>query len=622
MCLNDTQSTQSRSCHTFPCADNENICKDLFEELCGIHLTEIDSTTAVCLQGTRSLSFKNLPFPYNKNVFENICGIALTKSDPMVDPETGCEIDCFRGEAPRCTVYCDRCFAESQQKVKMYRDRPKDIELDHLPVGTKPCKVVIRQCGLRCPVCGRYFAPPLPCQFLTFSITKDLALRVLELSNYSYTDRAIAFCLGLSEERVTRILDAWVAWYAWSTKKLLEAKIREKSLLNGNSADLSLPRVDKTTSEENTNKAALDDGFAAYRLAETRKMLSQYAKELVTGDECAWPSLTEMLYELEIDEVSAQGREFYTVFMNRDHNILFYAKGRGKDTVKKFVHWAGDMLAPDLHVVADMHAPFLSAIRELLPHCIVTTDWFHKFEHLNEDVADDLVQRSKELSSDEVSLQKILKDPNFHCMICQKAELSEQEQELLKEVGKKVPEVFQVREIVELSHKAHQTFLVRDKNEMERLLTQVLIICHQLQMKEGVLLKFRKAKKLEAFVEKVCPTSTPESKQELPLALQASQKILPPNTGKRLYPMAHFGQMIVNHWESVCNFAVTGMSTGLIEGYNNLFKSLKHAKYGIKKLIRYMNRFKLIAAWKRERHVKDSTHRAYTYLVQNQADWL
>lgn len=480
--------------------------------------------------------------------------------------------------------------------------------LKHLPMGSKPCVVELEQNNYVCLECGHTITPPLSCRFLNTSVTKDLALRALELTQYLSADREIAATLSINERLLTSILDKW------------DVVLDENGQINLHNFSNCYPFLDSES--RNNLVRGLTKDFDAHQLSGLRLALSAYIKNRLEKG-CSWQPPKEKIKKVIVDEVATKGRDYVTIFLDENGNVLFFVKGRGKAAVKSFIQWARGHLVRKLQVVADMHAPYLSAFKEEMPDCIITTDKFHLIQHLNEDVDGCLTLifsqiKKGDLSEDELKELEILKTADFGCMLCKK-ELSSEEKQIIAKIGTKAPTVLELRKIVKL---VHQAFDSHDKGKMKQLLKQAVTICHSLQIEDVQLSKYRESQKLTKFVEKTCLVSAPATEQEhLPLALKPAQKVPQKNARRRkLHPMAHFGQMVVNHWDSIINYAITGMTTAIIEGRNNLFKALKHAKYGIKNLDRFFRRFRLISRWSYKRHF--TGHTTQTYWVQNQADCL
>lgn len=528
------------------------------------------------------------PYPFSERPHFMVCGMLLTYSETASTDDTAV-YECY---FPKQEILCPHC------KKKMQVKELCTVTLYHLPEsGMKTCKLLIHFYRYRCAHCKFTITPPLPCQFLNFGITKDLALRILELTRHNETDRSVALSMMINERLVSKILDAWHILLEMDLG--LEHMARELAKLSG-------------TDEHDTLET-----LRIFQLSCIRNKIHAKVKEVMDSDECPFVP-QEIIHSVFVDEVAIDGSDFYSLFINEKGEIIFFAKGRGKETVQKFVKWADGHLDPNLTVAADMHAPYLSAFEELMPSCILITDKFHLMEHLNEDTALTCKVRlsglKKEKTKDELQEFAILKDPDFLTMLCKK-QLNSNDQTILNEVGIKAPIVLRVRKVVELVHQAYNS---RDRDQMEQLLNQVVVLCNSFQTDADASNK-RKSKILESKANTINPPPSTK-KQVLSLAIRPAEANVPEDKtkGLPLHPMVHFGQMVVKHLKYILNYAITGMTTGIIEGYNNLFKEIKHAKFGVKTLVRFMFRFKLIASWKHERHFTGKIHRIYA--VQSQAE--
>lgn len=80
-------------------------------------------------------------------------------------------------------------------------------------------------------------------------------------------------------------------------------------------------------------------------------------------------------------------------------------------------------------------------------------------------------------------------------------------------------------------------------------------------------------------------------------ALAPAQKILTAEERKRLKfcGAGTLGSHIIKHKDKFLNYAKLGLTTGPLEGLNNVFKSMKRVVYGIKRVNRFMYRIVLIS---------------------------
>ena len=62
----------------------------------------------------------------------------------------------------------------------------------------------------------------------------------------------------------------------------------------------------------------------------------------------------------------------------------------------------------------------------------------------------------------------------------------------------------------------------------------------------------------------------------------------------RYCPAATLGSTSLEHLEELVSYVGTGLTTGPIEGFNNLLKLLKRVSFGVKRLDRFMCRLKLV----------------------------
>lgn len=504
---------------------------------------------------------KNIIFPSQNNEvtlsehpFDCIAGISLsslglehgtTKNtrDRLFHVFTGS----YSVDRPVCKI-CGRPMDYNGQ-------RP--VKLHHLPHENQASLVRIYRDEFYCPHCKCYHIPPLPCQFLNLKVTIDLALAIYEKTQHLRTDRDHARELGISEYLAMKVLDAWQA-------------------------------------------------------LKFRTPLSD-----VLDDECHW-QIFGYYTQLSVDEFATKGRDYVSVFtgITEDFNsVLFYAKGRGMDTVEEFVQKAKGHIAKDAVIASDMHAPYSIGFKKYLPESIPSLDKSHVFHHLNDWVRDS-VQDFLAIQTKDELLKKQLKDPKLVGMLTQKKQLDGEQQKIIDEIGAKEPDVLKLRKLVELVHQAYDS---RNRAVMEQLMTQAMFLCDELQNEDRVSSKYKKSRMLASFVELVEQGSTADDAASASVSSANSNSDPKPDyssittrpaapnppkpTHKKPYYVARFGQMIISHWKGVINYAETGLTSNVSEGYNNLIKEMKHEKFGIKKLGRFMGRFCLCASWIYQRHV-------------------
>ncbi|MBF0165831.1 MAG: ISL3 family transposase [Magnetococcales bacterium] len=215
------------------------------------------------------------------------------------------------------------------------------------------------------------------------------------------------------------------------------------------------------------------------------------------------------------ETASRRGHHYISLFFDMDKSLLLFAtKEKDKETVKAF---AQNLTARNgkpesvLEVCCDMSPAFISGVREPFPNAEITFDRFHIMKAVNDAVDQD---RREEVRTQPV-LSKTryiwLKNPG-NLTVKQQATLAS-----LKERNLKTARAYQIRLTLQ------ELFQTRSR-------------------KEG-----------EAFLKKWYFWAT----------------------HSRLPPMVAAAKTIKNHWEGVLNWFHSGLTTGLVEGFNSLLQAAK-----------------------------------------------
>lgn len=449
---------------------------------------------------------------------------------------------------------CPHCKAMGLATIKEY----KHIRLKHSPMveGTHHSLLDVGVPYYECKCCGGKWLHNNTLMFNKHRVTLYLAKSILlELAKGATTDRNIALTLALSEHLVTAVIN-----------EFLTALLGDPKLV----------------------------------------------KEFRDHPEKCTLRVPDRIYGVWVDEVSIFGRYFCTLFRDVDGNLLYWCIGRDKATVKSFVEWADGHLESNLYVASDMNAPYEVAFKELLPNCVVTHDGFHVLKHLIDDVDHTIKSTANALAKEGNDDVDQLRNVDLMLAINTAPDkISQEKQALIDQVSELFPVLRHVRNAVVEMHLAYDPKNDRDTMAMHlhnAIWSGSLAALESIKqqpdkqklpevLRQHLLERYPDALK-EHFPELLRKHFPELVEQKLPLHLAPAQvvTVLDDRRKRKVPPMAHSAAMWVSHFETILNYSITHMSTGPMEGFNNFFKALKHMKYGLKIMDRFMYRLLFINA--------------------------
>lgn len=465
--------------------------------------------------------------------------------------ELGCQtrqvnwlLDTTKHVVPVAERVCPHCGT----KGKLHRHDTEQVKLTTLPLDNLPTKITVIRQWFRCQKCGRLCVDAIPGRFEHTFMTRKLVETVwyqLRVGCKS-SMRDIAIGLHISETRVARLVD-YVA----------------------------------------------EHGSRAFAQSCLSLKLSRKSSEQEI--QCNFTPPQRIIKKLAIDEVSRKGREYLTIFLDLEAGeVLYFAEGNGYSAVDKFAKWAGDMLADDVMVATDMNAAFIEALRIHRPNLIPMYDRFHferkAVEHLIEMI---LLVARKLKEEGRAEDAKLLRDYGIQCLILTtKPETLEPDaQELRNKLLGLHPMLTKIHEAFCYQHMG---FECRDPDLADQYFNKSISCCVNLQ--QWAVDSFKQFKLKPDLADYGKPA---EKEEPTPpnYALAPAQKILTAEERKRLKfcGAGTLGSHIIKHKDKFLNYAKLGLTTGPLEGLNNVFKSMKRVVYGIKRVNRFMYRIVLIS---------------------------
>ena len=454
-------------------------------------------------------------------------------------------LDTTKYVVPLAERVCPHCEA----KGKLHRHETKEAVLTTLPYDDLPTKITVIRQWFRCQECGRLCVDAIPGRFEHTFMTRKLAEAIFDRlsSGCKSSMRDLAIHFRISEKRVASLVD-----YAAEHGSRAFAQ-----------ACISLKRFRKSSEQE---------------------------------IQCNFTPPQRIIKKLAIDEVALKGREYITIFLDLEiSEVLYFAEGHGYSAIDKFVDWAGDMLADDVMVATDMNAAFIEALRVHRPNIVPMYDRFHferkSAEHLVEMI---LLVARKLKEEGRAEDAKLLRDYGSQCLILTtKPETLEPDaQELRNKLLGLHPMLAKIQEAF---YSQHMGFECRDLELADQYFNKTISLCVKLQQWAVDSFKTFKLKPdLADYGEEPAEKeeSTPPN-----YALAPAQKILSAEERKnlRFCGAGTLGSHIIKHKDKFLNYAKLGLTTGPLEGLNNVFKSLKRVVYGIKRVDRFMYRIVIIS---------------------------
>lgn len=457
-------------------------------------------------------------------------------------------VDTTRFTVPKAERQCPYCGAMGT----LDSAGVESITLRDTPYQGHPVKIEILRTAWRCSACEGKHTERCPGQFRDAYITQQKYVCISDKlhSGCKSSLRDIAIGVIESEKFIAKILD-------------YEAEQGDKRFV------------------------------AAYRLA--IGYLDQGKKPA-----CNFKPPKRPIRQIAIDEVSIVRKEFITLFSDLENGeLLYYAWGRGKDGVAKFMAWAGDIVVEDVQVATDMNAGFLSAMEEFRPKCGQTYDRFHFERNAMEHLTNMLKEIAWDLQRGGLKEEaKLLRDKsNQSLLFTADDELwGAKEREHLASLLNLHPMVKVVRDCFSFQHNGFECYTTKDKEAARALFESAMLSCNTLQhwAVASNKLKFKLVPELDEYFN---PPKSQDQNQHRDRTTAHAQTILTDAEKSRLKvcDAGTLGRNILNHMDRFLNYVEFGLTTGPLEGFNNLFKAMKRVCFGIKRLDRFMYRLKILS---------------------------
>ena len=260
---------------------------------------------------------------------------------------------------------------------------------------------------------------------------------------------------------------------------------------------------------------------------------------------------------LGIDEFKLHnGRKYATVVIDLDTgHVLYLAHTKQKQVVYDFMDFVGDEWMKGVKAVAsDMNADYGNAFRERYPGIKVVYDHFHIVQNFNEKVINEVKKDEVKrlIEEGDVEAAKTLKGSKYVLMSGRDTLLQKDKDARREKVLQEAGVLFNQPEVIQQGGNRKRYNEIIAQNEL--LFTADLI-------KEK--LKF-------AY----------EADTELKMKRRINSIIdLCEDTGNKHF--LWFAKLLRDHYDGIINHAVFHISTGKVEGTNQMIKTLRRKSYGI-----------------------------------------
>ena len=306
-----------------------------------------------------------------------------------------------------------------------------------------------------------------------------------------------------------------------------------------------------------------------------------------------------------IDEISMHHRHYLTFIYDVDHHdLLFVTEKNNKNAIKSFFEWGKEKIAPDLSIACDMNAPYLSAFTEVLPNCKITFDRFHIIGHVIHDLTEcckAVVSLLPDNSKAKALFNNETKDA-FRIFFSRGKNLKKGERAKLNLLLKSHPDI-------KAFHDIYKDILACYDNakSYSDFRQQILIICQNMLKIEVNSEVFTACKKDKSLFKACCYEfeldNIPRILSNQGYDDEAIHQLINNNqVGES--KITKMVRRFIKHLPNIARFAESKLTTGPIEGRNNLVKLIKKAKFGIKNLDSFVNVVKLRIRQEYSRNLK------------------
>ena len=570
----------------------------------------------------------------------NVPGVHVTKviprrENPNSDELTGVLVE-VEQTPPNVCPYCGNSdSAFHRHFTTMRRFKHPDL------CGT-PTAVLFHSVRYKCSKCSRTFTPKALIENKHSMLTGAMAKAIIKThtDQQCITYRRAARFLGVSDYHVKRVIEDHCDKERNLTQEDINPIKEPKEICDSDTCANSTPSSNLVREEE--PKESCDSDICANSSPSSNLVREEEPKESCDSDICAnstpssnlvreeepeqnvsslssdIPNVSEKktwkcnfvvpdytIRRIWIDEISMHHRHYLTFIYDVDHHdLLFVTEKNNKNAIKSFFEWGKEKIAPDLSIACDMNAPYLSAFTEVLPNCKITFDRFHIIGHVIHDLTEcckAVVSLLPDNSKAKALFNNETKDA-FRIFFSRGKNLKKGERAKLNLLLKSHPDI-------KAFHDIYKDILACYDNakSYSDFRQQILIICQNMLKIEVNSEVFTACKKDKSLFKACCYEFELDNIPRI-LSNQGyddeSIHQLINNNQVGESKITKMVRRFIKHLPNIARFAESKLTTGPIEGRNNLVKLIKKAKFGIKNLDSFVNVVKLRIRQEYSRNLK------------------
>ena len=570
----------------------------------------------------------------------NVPGVHVTKviprrENPNSDELTGVLVE-VEQTPPNVCPYCGNSdSAFHRHFTTMRRFKHPDL------CGT-PTAVLFHSVRYKCSKCSRTFTPKALIENKHSMLTGAMAKAIIKThtDQQCITYRRAARFLGVSDYHVKRVIEDHCDKERNLTQEDINPIKEPKEICDSDTCANSTPSSNLVREEE--PKASCDSDISANSTPSSNLVREEEPEESSDSDISAnstpssnlvmeeepeqnvsslssdIPNVSEKktwkcnfvvpdytIRRIWIDEISMHHRHYLTFIYDVDHHdLLFVTEKNNKNAIKSFFEWGKEKIAPDLSIACDMNAPYLSAFTEVLPNCKITFDRFHIIGHVIHDLTEcckAVVSLLPDNSKAKALFNNETKDA-FRIFFSRGKNLKKGERAKLNLLLKSHPDI-------KAFHDIYKDILACYDNakSYSDFRQQILIICQNMLKIEVNSEVFTACKKDKSLFKACCYEFELDNIPRI-LSNQGyddeSIHQLINNNQVGESKITKMVRRFIKHLPNIARFAESKLTTGPIEGRNNLVKLIKKAKFGIKNLDSFVNVVRLRIRQEYSRNLK------------------
>ena len=546
----------------------------------------------------------------------NVPGVHVTKviprrENPNSDELTGVLVE-VEQTPPNVCPYCGNSDSAFHRHFTTMR------KFKHPDLCGTPTAVLFHSVRYKCSKCSRTFTPKALIENKHSMLTGAMAKAIIKThtDQQCITYRRAARFLGVSDYHVKRVIEDHCDKERNLTQEDINPIKEPKKICDSDTCANSTPSSNLVREEE--PKESCDSDICANSSPSSNLVREEEPEQNVSSLSSDIPNVSEKktwkcnfvvpdytIRRIWIDEISMHHRHYLTFIYDVDHyDLLFVTEKNNKNAIKSFFEWGKEKIAHDLSIACDMNAPYLSAFTEVLPNCKITFDRFHIIGHVIHDLTEcckAVVSLLPDNSKAKALFNNETKDA-FRIFFSRGKNLKKGERAKLNLLLKSHPDIKAFhdiyKDILACYDKAKSCSYFRQ---------QILSICQRMLKIEVNSEVFTACKKDKSLFKLCCYEfeldNIPRILSNQGYDDEAIHQLINNNqVGES--KITKMVRRFIKHLPNIARFAESKLTTGPIEGRNNLVKLIKKAKFGIKNLDSFVNVVRLRIRQEYSRNLK------------------